>query len=456
MNDVASRVPTASRRLFPIEIALPSRPPPRHVMTRGLGPALAPLWITPQDDSTARIWSKEIWPSLAETGATKLQLYYIVHWTDLPGASILVQADQILDYVSPRILEDFEYKLSLDRDAAAEQLREELDLERERERERARQAAREEDFLQQAAAMNPNTRPSTPKKTTARRPGRPSKADMLRRDAEKAKAELEILLPAIDSVASGPSLSTPQKSQNLVADVLGVEEGLDEEDATEQHDGVLQQTNKLNFASPAMTWNSKPVYPKATPNTRSPRKARSVATGGFTPAARSSGRWPSKSPRTAKSASPSVPPDSMTKPPRKKGKGKEKEAKGSSSLPDEPVYVVECIEDQQMVKVKGHMKPHYLVRWEGNWPPDQKSTWEPAENLPPRMVQKFLRKQAQMDAGRYSSVADAFEGDLAEAAGEIDYYSSEDDEDAGMEEMLLVEEGEAAADPFTAKFSPEY
>ncbi|ETS86823.1 hypothetical protein PFICI_00651 [Pestalotiopsis fici W106-1] len=428
MNDVSSRVQTAALRLYPIEVVLPSRPPSRHVMTRGLGPALAPLHITPEDDSTARISSKETWSSLTQTGTTKVQLYYIVHWTDLPGASVLVQADKILDYVSPRTVEDFEYKLSLERDAAAERLREELEL--------AKQIAREEEILRHEAAAA-GTTPSNPNKTSAKRPGRPSKADILRREAEKAQAGLEVLLPSVGSAASGPSLSTPQKSQKVATDTLDVEDGVEEYDAAEHHH------HKVYAANPVAAWNSRSVHSKSSPATRSPRKARSVAIGGFTPAARSSGRWPSKSPRVAEASSPSVLAHSIAKAPRKKGKGKRKgkEAGESRPLPEEPEYVIECIEDQRMFKVKGQEKPHYLVRWEGNWPPDQNPTWEPAENLPAKMVKKFLRKKAQMDIGRYSSVADAFEGDLEEAAGDMDYYSSDENQDADMEEMLLVEEG---------------
>ncbi|CAK7210731.1 hypothetical protein SBRCBS47491_000877 [Sporothrix bragantina] len=41
----------------------------------------------------------------------------------------------------------------------------------------------------------------------------------------------------------------------------------------------------------------------------------------------------------------------------------------------------------------------FLVRWKGDWPPDQNPTWEPAENLPPRMVRQYLKKATQKLAG---------------------------------------------------------
>ncbi|CAK7231375.1 hypothetical protein SCUCBS95973_007890 [Sporothrix curviconia] len=43
----------------------------------------------------------------------------------------------------------------------------------------------------------------------------------------------------------------------------------------------------------------------------------------------------------------------------------------------------------------------FLVRWKGDWPPDQNPTWEPAENLPPRMVRQYLKKAAQKRVGGY-------------------------------------------------------
>ncbi|CAK7246370.1 MAG: hypothetical protein STHCBS139747_008000 [Sporothrix thermara] len=43
---------------------------------------------------------------------------------------------------------------------------------------------------------------------------------------------------------------------------------------------------------------------------------------------------------------------------------------------------------------------YFLVRWKGDWPPDQNPTWEPAENLPPRMVRQYLKKAAQKRVSR--------------------------------------------------------
>lgn len=452
-----------------IEILISPRPG-RHVMTGGLGPALAPLHITPEDDSTARIHGKEIWTlgggggggggergGGQGTGGAKLQLHYIVKWSDLPAASILVQADKILDYVSPRHFEDYEYRLSLERDAAAEALRRER--EQEQEQEQAKRAAQQQTALHQQGA-GPSTSTATPKRA-GRRPGRPSKAEMLRRKRENGQANIEVVLPSVGSpAASGPSLSTPQKPRNVVSDLLAVEEDSgDGDNMVDEDDDVLLQTHNNGYViDPASSGAA--AHTRPSPVTRSPQKSRVAGSGGFTPAARSSGRWPSDSSHRAdESLSPSVPAvggtaGSSRKRKREgkvkgkakakgKGKGKEKEARGPPAPPaqEEPVYVVESLEDQQYFDIKGEPKLYFLVRWEGNWPPDQNPTWEPSENLPPKLVRRYLRNQAKADVGRYSSVADAFEGDLEEAAGDMG-FSSESDQGADMEEMLLVEEGE--------------
>jgi hypothetical protein len=54
-------------------------------------------------------------------------MHYIVGWTELPAASVAISATEILDYVTSRTLEDFEYRLSLERDEeeAAEQRKKE-------------------------------------------------------------------------------------------------------------------------------------------------------------------------------------------------------------------------------------------------------------------------------------------------------------------------------------------
>ncbi|EFW99914.1 chromatin organization modifier, chromo domain containing protein [Grosmannia clavigera kw1407] len=69
----------------------------------------------------------------------------------------------------------------------------------------------------------------------------------------------------------------------------------------------------------------------------------------------------------------------------------------------EDLYEVDCLEDDFIAPaddgtgdMSGNEKSepvrYFLVRWKGDWPPDQNPTWEPADNLPPRMVRHYLKK----------------------------------------------------------------
>lgn len=70
----------------------------------------------------------------------------------------------------------------------------------------------------------------------------------------------------------------------------------------------------------------------------------------------------------------------------------------------EDLYEVDRLEDDFIATADegtGHVEPvrFFLVRWKGDWPPDQNPTWEPADNLPPRMVRQYLKKAARRRKG---------------------------------------------------------
>ncbi|KAF4455510.1 hypothetical protein F53441_2172 [Fusarium austroafricanum] len=78
----------------------------------GSGPPLQPIGLLPPKDSTAYILERIILPSkgLAADGKPlPRRMTYIVSWTDLPAAQRLVPAMDILDWVSPRALEEWEF-----------------------------------------------------------------------------------------------------------------------------------------------------------------------------------------------------------------------------------------------------------------------------------------------------------------------------------------------------------
>ncbi|XXG94882.1 hypothetical protein Hte_001141 [Hypoxylon texense] len=191
---------------------------------------------------------------------------------------------------------------------------------------------------------------------------------------------------------------------------------------------------------------------------------------GFTPAARSSGKWPSESSQSP--GNPAAAEDAWTP------LGKQQlleEGEGSSRPKKKPrhqpapkeaeegqqVWVVDRLEGDRMVETKngGHER-YFKVRWEGEWPPDQNPTWEPEENIAPHLVKRYLKRKKKPARShgsspakggstpskappkpllkrKYSSVMEAFEG-----GDELVYNragtSMNEEESDGQEEILVV------------------
>ncbi|KAJ8104678.1 hypothetical protein ONZ43_g7738 [Nemania bipapillata] len=95
----------------------------------------------------------------------------------------------------------------------------------------------------------------------------------------------------------------------------------------------------------------------------------------------------------------------------------------------EKEWEVKRLEGDKFVEIKGKLVRHFLVRWVGKWPAGQNPTWEPEEYIPEAMVRRYLKnklaKMAQSGSSpsqterltpafkrTYSSVAEAFEGDV--------------------------------------------
>ncbi|KAI0125442.1 hypothetical protein BJ170DRAFT_596698 [Xylariales sp. AK1849] len=481
-----------------VQVVLRSKPRP---YTRGSGPALAPLSLALQDDSTAHVTGKTILPTRTKYGGVKLQMHYIVQWTDLPAASVAIPATTVLDHVSPRTLEDFEYKVSLERDTEEERQRQKAEI--------ARQAVAELDSLP-AASSTPSAAGSGKKR------GRPRKEiDILMRKAANASGEnVSSLLPA--ATTSGPSLSTPQKSLGLesAADDLVMDEedvgdanledaifrqlygdstrsnrGEDETNADtkiERADGIaralmLENKSPRDGLRAAIQIDGVPASPFSSTAASLPAPKRpsapskhlvqtTLGASGFTPAGRSSGRWPSPSPsHTLETRTATHQPvvdfalNSSRKQEKKKKKKKvkKKAAEGAPTI-EETVYEVKRLEAVKVLGVGDKQERQFRVRWEGNWPNNQNPTWEPEENLPRKLVKKYLKKTASvankvpMDVDdvpaspfvlvrKYSSVAEAFASETELSTGHRSRRNVDDDNEE--EERLLVEEGEETSEP---------
>ncbi|SPQ18510.1 0c623dfe-873c-4570-8f9e-b50ea8616364 [Thermothielavioides terrestris] len=165
-----ARVPP--RRKTTIEIPLPSV----RKYVPGSGPPPPRISLAPPRDSTAYIIDQFVLPADKDTTeASRRLIYYHIGFTDLPAARLLIPCNKVLDYVSPRELEDWEYK----------------NLER-KEEEQARRRAEEQRACPQK-----------------KRPGRSTKVPMDDVGVPALSPADEALLLA--QQVAGPSLSTPQK-----------------------------------------------------------------------------------------------------------------------------------------------------------------------------------------------------------------------------------------------------
>ncbi|OAA55734.1 Chromo domain protein [Cordyceps fumosorosea ARSEF 2679] len=143
-----------------IAVPLPSRPAD---YVPGSGPPLEPLYLQPPTDSTAYIDDRILLPPAgvgADGRPLPKRMRYLVGWRDLPAARLLVPAMEILYYVSPHALEEWEYQM-------------ELELDEERVRLADARRARQQQAQQQQAAIGGEAAVQAPpqlsKKTKKRR-----------------------------------------------------------------------------------------------------------------------------------------------------------------------------------------------------------------------------------------------------------------------------------------------
>jgi hypothetical protein len=178
-------------------------PGPRNYL-RSPGVPLEPPSLKLSHDTTAYIIERILLPSneVSPHDGKPLpkRMTYIIGWRDLPAARRLVPAMDILDYVSPRELEDWEQKLEEELDEAREKLEEAKKKEAERASDKGKSKS-----VTKVAPMDP--------KTGKRRRGRPPAHTQIEPGAvvdeeeegdKKNKGRLK---------GGALSLSTPQKNR---------------------------------------------------------------------------------------------------------------------------------------------------------------------------------------------------------------------------------------------------
>ncbi|KAK0624787.1 hypothetical protein B0T17DRAFT_252698 [Bombardia bombarda] len=475
---MAEKKRTSPRLKTKIEIPLESAP--RYV--RGSAPRVGPITLAPPRDSTAYIIDKYVLPTIENTTPTSRRLiHYHIGWTDDPAARIDVPCDKIMDYVSPRELEDWEH-----------------DNFEKLEAEKAEEARRAAAFKKAGGSEKRHSRPGRPPKDRQQK-HQPEPAPV---PALTAADEAMLLAKKV----SGPSLSTPQKPKvERLSDLdhTSADDGYDSMDQAKlplayttsvravtsvlpplRSPGPIAKVAKsfnitpqapvkspkgpdtilraLGPASntPSTTPRVHPAYAQAVglqasalmPETITPFRAASPwvpagsAPSGFSrnpnsltpafpstpvpvpsvpgymmgPASRSTPSGSAASSSSArKRTSPSVaenaahmpksantPADnkkrrtshgSSKKPSPADGDEEDKDADdtGATEGEEDDVYVVNALlDDRQIIAPNGRKTAEYLVRWDGDWPPGQKETWEPAANIQDKnLIRRYQRRK---------------------------------------------------------------
>ena len=402
---------------------------------------MAPLSLALENGSTAFIADKFV--RFLTDRPHKQQMHYLVRWSDLPAAALAVPATEILDYVSSRVLEDYEYQLSLEEDQLLEQQQQQ---QQQHDKTGLRYPRDRPAKPQNPALPESQTEPAS----LARKRGRPRRVSFqpsrsLLAQGHVAVADIPVPstpIPAPSMVTTPkrgakPSLSTPQKAFAPVAYADDLAEDFTDEEA-DLDEALTQQLSRKN------------EYDIGADGTMMP-------SSGFTPVGRAAGRWgPQKNPRSPE-------PESKRKretvaasmPPPEGNSNSQRKKRRKLSKPEpklEPAWEVKRLEAHMITELGGQPVRFFKVRWEGDWPPNENPTWEPQENLPPGLVKQYLKKKAKKEGAemefasplpipprppkKYSSVAEAFEGEIEESQHQLAAGVAESDHD----ERLLVEE----------------
>ncbi|KAM3526022.1 hypothetical protein MY4038_007011 [Beauveria bassiana] len=351
-----------------ITIPLPSRPAD---YVPNSGPPLRRLALQPPADSTAFIDDRILLPpsGLAADGRPlPKRMRYIVGWRDLPAARLLVSAMDVLDYVSPHALEEWEYSMEL-----------ELDVDR------ARLAAERQALKTQQTLLGRADELPLPK--AARPPPHHTSIEAaVVAETEDGDGEQGRLR------GGALSLSTPKKrkmddfldgytsdespSEQLFFDIAKSAQKEDDSlsPGKEESDDKVPEVRSAPVAPVALMAPMASVYPKMPILTSDDGKP--VYRSHVARKVEKHNRKTNQKPWTPSSGKARRPPvfDS------------------SSEADDETDWAVDRIEDMELYDVEGRgLVRYFKVRWEGDWPPDQNPTWEPEENLPDDLVHEFCR-----------------------------------------------------------------
>lgn len=484
----------------------------------GSGPPLQPISLLPPGDSTAYIIERVLLPSPgpAPNGRSlPKRMAYLIGWRDLPAASKLVPAMQVLDYVSPRTLEDFEAWLEQELDDEKGRLEAELKSDLvapQKKKKRGRPPAHSQ--IESAVVAEPET--------VAQAKSRHKKGVMSLSTPKKSRLEE---FNWLSDEEGSPSRQIAQEQFQSLHGYLPMEDEVSEDTDGPLPSGPPQVMRNALQANPVTAKSKQPLAshkPLASPRPSSSAMVRTppeLSSGRqtsathslplpllsvnqnsqgqqglgfplFTSAAQSERLYP---PDTVVSeegkAVESIPATTKPKKSRKRPRSEDENARAEPQGDND--WVVEKIEDVDYYEVDGRgLVRYFRVSWEGEWPPDQKKTWEPEENIPARLVRNFFKtsknrrrtmsklgtskqsnparekigskhgvsKQSTHKQGsslkqsrlswpavrrKYSSVSEAFAGDHDSPEMMDEGYDGEEDElnGDGQDEFFVVTEG---------------
>ncbi|PNY25288.1 Uncharacterized protein TCAP_04770 [Tolypocladium capitatum] len=431
-------------------IAIPLSLKPRDYVP-GSGPPLQRLRLLPPNDSTAYIVDRILLPSpgLAANGKPlPKRMTYIVGWRDLPAARLLVPALQVLEYVSPMALEEWEWDMEMELDDERKKLAEDSQNVEPVEAGKKKGRPPAHTAIKSANVADPEAEAQTYPKTGAMSLSTPTKARLeafdegLRSDEEEEASPSRHLSYEIagattppfaddmgvrtDEDGMEPDFMNVQGVGYVSSEQIGMGWGSDADsfDAVDLNGGASSHLStpgpsalpfNLDSAAHPPPGNSSRFssMPSVPPNGR-PRLLGN-GTGGFvslnsnatshaTPNTTTRPPTPER-PSGSKMAQSTI---KQTKQPTP-SRGKRAKPKTKPVLFDDngvPVWEVKRIEDMEVYEVEGRGVVRYFrVRWEGDWPPDQNPTWEPEDNIPANMVRNYLKRSKERKRKRPSSTS---------------------------------------------------
>ncbi|KAG5982708.1 hypothetical protein E4U55_001498 [Claviceps digitariae] len=514
------------------------RPRPRYVP--GTGPALQPLRLLPLTAPTGYIIERILLPSpgLAADGRPlPKRMTYIVGWHDLPAASLMVPAMDVLEYVSPRALEEWEDQLEGEMDEhrqhlghETERLGKDVASQKTRRRPPAHTAIEQPVAIESESEPEPGPEPdigshtktqgmslSTPKKRKlaefeglSDEDNSPTKqlARELLGHSDGAEDEMpdvvdrhngQIIITAIDRglkkedyidttgykrpstitpvplpplitykpnhMNSGPGASIPDRTVvSLGMDRLSESPPEKEDSVVFSIEGGTLPNGRGSIARANIDSVVVPLLPVQGLNRDQVNGRTSTSQTPATSAQRQRQR------RSESSGS------RRKKQPRKNPPSEAMQTTTTTTTQqvDDTAWEVERLEDMALYDVENQgLVRYFLVRWVGDWPPEQNPSWEPEGNIPADLVRNFMKldkkKRAKLAAShqrpppnpsgwalqrRYQSVSEAFEGNIEQDVASTAVLNGDSDNHSLDNKVFVVTEGAQHTGPQRAKETP--